>query len=560
MSVIRSEPFTGSAGFLPDPPWLQATLATSVNYSGTGTGVAASGTNEAIAYDHTSSYPDDQYAQQKITSISSGHWAKLYVRASGNISLASFNAYSFITDGTSGATHTAIVKWVDSTPTELANFATTFAAGDVMKISVVGTLFTGSLITVYKNGVSIGTFNDTASPFSSGAAGMGLFDTGAPSAAIDDWEGGSLGTSVSFDTGQITVEGYFFGVGTPNTWGLNDSAPVTLAPAFAAPPAEWAGQQWGPPPFPWPVAGGTAVAFGTGFLTVIGFAPTVVVSNNQAVVFGAGALAVTGFAPTIVSSNHKIVVLGTGALTVTGFAPAIVVSNNQATLFGIGSVVVTGFAPTVIVSNNQVTLLGTGAVVVTGFAPTIVVSNNQGVLFGTGALSVVGFPPTVFASDSRVVLLATGALDITGFAPTVTVSTGNNQSVLFGLGALLVTGFAPGVINGQNTYVDLGVGALLIQGYAPEVIGDINVPPLGGVGSKIYGTGPRGRGGYLYWLKWLAKQKAAQESAQEATLKILSPRVLLEAAPLTEEMYDALTLQGFTWEELALMLYWLNED
>jgi uncharacterized protein YjdB len=182
VSGVSTEAFTGASGTLPTPPWTQQRSTATVRRTGSGTAIGSSSPNDIHAFWNASTFSSDQYSQIRIAG-GLGRWAQyaiVTVRASGSGDAAD-NNYAFATDGSSGATHTDLSKNINGKQTILRNFETTFAAGDVMKIDIVGTL-----ITCYKNGVVLGTFTDGT--LSSGSPGVGMFGS---SVTIDDWEGGS---------------------------------------------------------------------------------------------------------------------------------------------------------------------------------------------------------------------------------------------------------------------------------------------------------------------------------------------------------------------------------
>ena len=79
-----------------------------------------------------------------------------------------------------------VVKWagpVSGPFTQIANFGSSVADGDVVTAMITGT--SSTVITVYKNGTLVGTVTDSSSPFTSGNPGMGWFISsgGTPSNA-----------------------------------------------------------------------------------------------------------------------------------------------------------------------------------------------------------------------------------------------------------------------------------------------------------------------------------------------------------------------------------------
>lgn len=197
MALPFQEAFTGGAAVLANPPWTQANIGSSgktLNTDGSGRGVASATdtTFDVMAFDNSNVYSNDQYGFVTAVGglVSGTNYAEVMVRCSG--SGASFQGYQLIADGdVASPGHTDLLKWVGGSSSVLFSFATSWAGGDVMRIDVVGTL-----ITCYKNGVSIGTFNDTVSPITSGAPGCGVYNQVADTVVIDTFEGNSLGPAV----------------------------------------------------------------------------------------------------------------------------------------------------------------------------------------------------------------------------------------------------------------------------------------------------------------------------------------------------------------------------
>lgn len=194
MSLPFFETFTGGAAVLANPPWTQAALsARTLNVDGSGSGKASAidAGFDIIAYDNSNTYSADQYAQVVIAGglQSANNWAEVFVRCSG--SGGTFAGYQFITDGAvgGGAAHTELWYYSGGVATLLRNFAVTFVTNDVMRIEVSGTT-----ITCYQNGVSIGTQVDShvAGP---GAGGAGVFNTSSNNVLLDTFESGNLSAS-----------------------------------------------------------------------------------------------------------------------------------------------------------------------------------------------------------------------------------------------------------------------------------------------------------------------------------------------------------------------------
>jgi hypothetical protein len=191
MSLPATETYTGAQAVMPNPPWTQQRTTGHTAQDGAGHGSPDVTTNAVYAFWNNDAFNNDQYAKKVITSgLSSGlRYAAVTVRASATGD-ASYNLYGFRTDGASGATHTEVFKVVAGTLTVLGNFATTFANGDEMKITVVGTT-----IECFQNGVSLGTVTDSS--LASGSAGEGGQTDVLGSILWDTWEGGNMSSAAA---------------------------------------------------------------------------------------------------------------------------------------------------------------------------------------------------------------------------------------------------------------------------------------------------------------------------------------------------------------------------
>lgn len=180
---MASEDFTGAAAALSGSWSQQRTIATgTVNKNGSGVGVASVNLVDVFAFWNADPFSNDQSSQLTIAGgLSSTMWAYATVRASGTTD-ATFNNYTFFTNGLTGTGNTAIARWVNGVQTEILALATTFTTGDVMRIQAVG-----SRISAYKNGVLLGTVTDANLP--TGAPGCGMFGN---TVTIDNWSGGNL--------------------------------------------------------------------------------------------------------------------------------------------------------------------------------------------------------------------------------------------------------------------------------------------------------------------------------------------------------------------------------
>lgn len=428
MGLPFNESFGALPGALPTPPWTQANLvAVTLNTDGSGHGKAsAASATDILAYGNSNTFTNDQSAQVTINAglASLTNYASVVLRGSG--SGASFAGYEIYTDGQTGSTHTELAKFASGSPTVLTNFATTFGAGDVLKATIVG-----NVITVYKNGVSVGTFTDGGAAPPAGAPGCGVTNTSANNVLL---------TNFQSDNVPATALGGFYGsarlgpqIGPRDKRGFLPSNFLRYSYAESG-----------------VVSNPLNVNPDLGALTLTGFAPAIGLPVTAAP--GVGALTLTGFAPTVglpVTVNPA-----TGALTLTGFAPTIGLPVTVAP--GLGQLVLTGFAPTI---GLPVTVTpDVGGLTLTGFAPTISVTQALNVLPGTGDLQLTGFAPAIGLPITLAPGL--GALVLTGFAPTITTT--GALEVVPGSGDMVLTGFAPTVDTGaavQPTIPDVRIGA-----------------------------------------------------------------------------------------------------
>lgn len=187
VTASYTEAFTGTAGAL-SGSWTQQRTSGTINRTGGGLGRGSIGSKDLFAFWSANTFNNDQYSQVRITGgLSSGaQYVQIIVRASGTGD-GVYRNYLFYTDGMAGAGHTEVAKNINGSQTTIRSFPTTFAAGDVMKISAVGTT-----ITCYKNDVALGSITDSSLP--GGSAGVGVYGS---TVTVDDWEGGSLSTAPS---------------------------------------------------------------------------------------------------------------------------------------------------------------------------------------------------------------------------------------------------------------------------------------------------------------------------------------------------------------------------
>ena len=180
-TVSYSESFTGTSGAL-STPWAQVDPPATINRNGSGAGKGSTNGTDIFVIWTANTFGSDQYSQVRIAG-GLANWTQavqLCVRTTGT-SESTYKGYAFFTDGLSGTGHSEVDKVVNGQWTTLRSFAQTFTTNDVVKLEAIGTT-----ITVYKNGVSLGSVTDAT--FSSGSPGVGVYGNAA---LIDDWQGGS---------------------------------------------------------------------------------------------------------------------------------------------------------------------------------------------------------------------------------------------------------------------------------------------------------------------------------------------------------------------------------
>ena len=190
-----TESFTGAAAPLTGT-WSQQRTSGTINKNGAGRGVGSVNAKDIFAFWSANTFSNDQYSQARIAGgLSSGtQFVQIVVRATltGD---GRYNNYLFYTDGLAGANHTEVAKNINGNQITFKSFPVTFAAGDIIKISAVGTT-----ITCYKNGVAIGSITDSSLP--GGAPGVGVYGS---TVTVDDWEGGTLVAAAPAAVATVTV-------------------------------------------------------------------------------------------------------------------------------------------------------------------------------------------------------------------------------------------------------------------------------------------------------------------------------------------------------------------
>lgn len=146
--------------------------------------------NEAAAvWSGTGSFTDDQYFETTIgglTFLSAGYLHGGILRASTDTGAGRDFYFIYVAADSGGPNYTTVVgKYVNGTRTVLHSATSSWANGDVLRGSVVGTT-----ITAWKNGTSLGgSFVQTDSSLTTGKPGIFANGT-APTG--DNWVGGNV--------------------------------------------------------------------------------------------------------------------------------------------------------------------------------------------------------------------------------------------------------------------------------------------------------------------------------------------------------------------------------
>ena len=131
-------------------------------------------------------YSADHYSQMKLTSSPSKEVGGPAVRV--QLNGPEINGYIFtVVNSTTAAIWVRYSSVPDTWQQVGTNFTGTFASGDVYKLAIKG-----NVLTVYRNGVSLGARTDTNNRIpSGGSAGMSIVNPGT----WDDWQGGGASDS-----------------------------------------------------------------------------------------------------------------------------------------------------------------------------------------------------------------------------------------------------------------------------------------------------------------------------------------------------------------------------
>lgn len=219
MALPASDTFAGTGA-------LSASWTNAVNSLTRVGGIAEVGTDgvDCYAFWNADTFNADQKSSVVLggTETAGSNWFGATVRASGTG--ASHQCYVVYTDGSTGAGHFELAKYVGGVYTVLANYGTTLAIGDTLELRVAGTS-----LSVWKNGVQVGT-SSTDSGIASGAAGMYAFHT-ATSAAMgnDSWTGDNNSNAVT-GTATVALKPSLTGVGKA----FSGTATVSLKPGITA--------------------------------------------------------------------------------------------------------------------------------------------------------------------------------------------------------------------------------------------------------------------------------------------------------------------------------------
>lgn len=137
--------------------------------------------NNNISYWSADVFGNDHYSQVTVSSLAGVTAVGVVCRANG--AAPTNNGYLFYSSSIAGN----IYKIVAGSYTSLAGSLTTVASGDVLKITCIG-----SLIEAFKNGISVGSVNDS----SVAAGSAGIYGT-SPLSQLINWSGDNIGSTPS---------------------------------------------------------------------------------------------------------------------------------------------------------------------------------------------------------------------------------------------------------------------------------------------------------------------------------------------------------------------------
>lgn len=137
------------------------------------------------------SWPNDQYAQAKITAISGGDANDKGVGIALRCASGANTMYRFVGNANGAGNDSRVAKYVGGTYTSLSAFSVSpdWAVNDIIYAEIQGTTWI-----VKKNGTQVATGTDSA--IASGDAGVDYSST-ITDADLDDWEGGDFAAATT---------------------------------------------------------------------------------------------------------------------------------------------------------------------------------------------------------------------------------------------------------------------------------------------------------------------------------------------------------------------------
>jgi hypothetical protein len=166
-----------------DGAWTTVTSQTALQIS-SNKAIPANAANDCAAFYNALPFPNDQYAQAKVSTAAGAAGGGTGIGPMVRCSAADNTNYRVVI--THGATNNITLgKFVASAFTEIWQRTVTFVDGDILRLEVQGTT-----LRVYVNGVQVGA-DATDSSIASGAAGI-AYSSNLASCTADDWEAGEL--------------------------------------------------------------------------------------------------------------------------------------------------------------------------------------------------------------------------------------------------------------------------------------------------------------------------------------------------------------------------------
>lgn len=150
---------------------------------------------DSTAYYNAVTWPNDQYAQVKVTvnETTAGNGLGPCVRAS-----ASANTFYRVVADHAGSGNIELSKFIAGSYTQIWGRTATFVNGDTLRLEVQGTT-----LRVYINGVQVGA-DATDSSIASGNAGL-AYSSNTVSVSGDDWEGGDFAAAAAASRSGLYV-------------------------------------------------------------------------------------------------------------------------------------------------------------------------------------------------------------------------------------------------------------------------------------------------------------------------------------------------------------------